>query len=74
MREKYTCLSLIAEGETTKNQIFTIVKMKKEGDFAFLARRAGFEPVEAVHLARFPSVCLKPLDHLRKWRKLAMYL
>ena len=29
-----------------------------------LAERTGFEPAEAVNLARFPSVCLKPLDHL----------
>ena len=31
-----------------------------------LAERTGFEPAEAVNLARFPSVCLKPLDHLSK--------
>ena len=30
----------------------------------FWAERTGFEPAEAVNLARFPSVCLKPLDHL----------
>ena len=30
----------------------------------FVAERTGFEPAEAVNLARFPSVCLKPLDHL----------
>ena len=29
-----------------------------------MAERTGFEPAEAVNLARFPSVCLKPLDHL----------
>ena len=32
-----------------------------------LAERTGFEPAEAVNLARFPSVCLKPLDHLSKY-------
>lgn len=31
-----------------------------------MAERTGFEPAEAVNLARFPSVCLKPLDHLSK--------
>ena len=31
---------------------------------AVVAERTGFEPAEAVNLARFPSVCLKPLDHL----------
>ena len=33
----------------------------------FLAERTGFEPAEAINLARFPSVCLKPLDHLSKY-------
>lgn len=32
-----------------------------------MAERTGFEPAEAVNLARFPSVCLKPLDHLSKY-------
>ena len=32
-----------------------------------MAERTGFEPAEAVNLARFPSVCLKPLDHLSKF-------
>ena len=33
-----------------------------------LAERTGFEPAEAVHLARFPSVCHRPLDHLSKYK------
>ena len=31
---------------------------------SLLADRRGFEPPDAVNIARFPSVCLKPLDHL----------
>lgn len=40
---------------------FTVALASK---LASVAERTGFEPAEAVNLARFPSVCLKPLDHL----------
>ena len=37
---------------------------------ATMARREGFEPSEAHHLARLPNVCLRPLDHLRLFNNL----
>lgn len=42
----------------------TVRTYKRVRTVCALAERTGFEPAEAVNLARFPSVCLKPLDHL----------